>query len=227
VSCTSALNCTAVGETRSDTGLGLAPMYATETAGVWGPATLLSAPEGTGEFYAVSCTSALNCTAVGATQSTTNTHGQPIYAVESSGVWKTPRELSSAVSGGEFVSVSCATAKKCTAVGTDGDGYLIYPTENAGVWPTVPGPPRSMRVVAGSAAVKVTWQLPATNGGSRISMSTATAVSGSHSFTCETTSTSCTIRGLTNGTKYSVSVSSRSPAGSSVPSATKSVTPHS
>jgi hypothetical protein len=97
-------------------------------AGVWGPATEVSAPGGGGYFYAVSCRGATTCTAVGA-----DYDNQPIYATESSGSWGPVTEIP-APGGGYFYGVSCRGATTCTAVGADNDNQAIYATGSSGSW---------------------------------------------------------------------------------------------
>jgi hypothetical protein len=115
VSCTSATDCTAVGDMRrADT--------VSETAGVWG------APDGFGADNGVSCTSATDCTSVGG----------DVAVIETAGVWG-PQTV---FSGVYLSSVSCTSATDCTAVGNDNSSEPLYVTETAGVWglPTeVPG----------------------------------------------------------------------------------------
>lgn len=228
VSCPSPTSCTAVGYTEpdaSDLASGNEPMYATDVNGQWSAATVLTAPDGTGTFTSVSCTSAEDCTAVGETRATSTAPSQPMYAVETGGVWSAPRVIVVPVLGGAFTGVDCTSARSCTAVGDDGAGYPIYPTESAGVWPSVPSPPRRVRVAAGSTTLRISWTEPAANGGSRITATTAVASAGSHAFTCSTTGTSCTVRGLANGTTYAVTVSSRNATGESAASTAVSATP--
>jgi hypothetical protein len=136
VSCTSVGDCTAVG--------GNGPMYATESGGIWGPATFLDTESFVGYFNGVSCTSASDCTAVGDDESYDGMYGfysanQPIYATESAGTWGTPAEIAApGGSTGSFNAVSCNSPSDCTAVGVAGDPIddPIYATESAGTWGT-------------------------------------------------------------------------------------------
>jgi hypothetical protein len=125
VSCSSAANCTAVGHDSNG------PMYATESAGVWGATNDVSAHGSASEFYAASCTAATNCTAVGY-----NGNDQPFYATESSGVWGAAFGVSGG--GGDGLDgVSCTTSTNCTAVGFGVSGnteFPIYATESSGEW---------------------------------------------------------------------------------------------
>jgi Fibronectin type III domain len=122
VSCTSATDCTASGYDNNNR-----PIYETETAGTWGPATEIDVPGGIGGFGAVSCTSATNCTAVGYDDD--NGLTQPIYATEEAGVWGAATVISEP--GQPILSgVSCTSATDCTSVGSDG----LIATEAAGEW---------------------------------------------------------------------------------------------
>jgi hypothetical protein len=123
VSCTDALDCTAVGFSES-----LELVYATESTGTWGPVTEVSG--GSGFLFGVSCTRASDCTAVGQ-----DGNQEPIYVQDSNGNWGTPTEVSGAQGGGGlFTSVSCVSATACTAVGSDSNGQPIYATESGGSW---------------------------------------------------------------------------------------------
>jgi len=130
VSCSNALDCTAVGYEQFDDGFFqyFEPIYATETNGIWGPAT--EVPVGgfpaRGEFAGVSCANATNCTAVGHNL----TGGPGFYVTETNGVWGFP----TAIPGTPFspYGVSCTNATNCTAVGSDGEPF--YATETNGVW---------------------------------------------------------------------------------------------
>jgi hypothetical protein len=216
ISCASVGNCTAVGSDSNE------PMYVTETAGEWDAGTSLPAPGG-GTFYSVSCSSETDCAAVGSTLSDDGANDQPIVATESAGLWGPVTVMHSREDGGSLVSVSCPSATECVAVGTDGEGHALYPSETAGVWLTAPRAPTLKALRSTSRSITVTWSAPTS--GPAVAVYTATASWGKHSFACATTSTSCTIHGLTNATTYLVSVTSRGPAGTSASSAKRRATP--
>lgn len=77
---------------------------------------------------------------------------------------------------------------------------------------TKPDSPTSVTGVAGSSKVTVSWTAPTSNGGSAITSYTVTASNGA---TCTTTTTSCEILGLTNGTAYTFTVTATNLIGTS------------
>ena len=98
--------------------------------------------------------------------------------------------------------------------------------------PSAPGAPTSVTATAGDGSITASWTAPTSTGGSAISTYTATASPGGQS--CITSSTSCAITGLTNGTTYTVTVtatnadgetSSASASASATPAATVTATP--
>ena len=92
---------------------------------------------------------------------------------------------------------------------------------------TVADAPVLQSAIAGDAHITVTWTAGASNGGSTVTSFTATAKVGITTASCSTGPTvfTCVIGGLNNGTTYSVSVTALNGAGTSVPSATRQVTP--
>ena len=85
---------------------------------------------------------------------------------------------------------------------------------------TVPNPPTGLLVIKGNKQVAVQWTAPADNGGANITRYTVTSSPGS--FTCVTTTRTCTVTGLTNGTGYTFTVVATNVAGDSQPSASSS-----
>ena len=78
-------------------------------------------------------------------------------------------------------------------------------------------PPTAVAGVPGDGKVTVSWTAPADDGGSPVLDYTATASPGGAA--CTTTSTSCVVSGLTNGTGYTFTVTARNAIGVSAPSA--------
>ena len=83
--------------------------------------------------------------------------------------------------------------------------------------PIPPSAPLDVRGTAGDASLRATWSAPVAPGDFPVTNYQATASPGGRS--CMTTSTACTIDGLTNGTAYTVTVRALSGAGWSVASA--------
>jgi hypothetical protein len=104
-------------------------------------------------------------------------------------------------------------------------GWSAWSAPSPPVTPrTVPGQPRNVRLRAGDRSVQLTWELPSSNGGAPIDGYKVIAKPGNR--TCRTEGTrTCTMRRLTNGTKYTITVRAHNAAGWGTSSAPKSVTP--
>jgi MBG domain (YGX type)/Fibronectin type III domain len=89
---------------------------------------------------------------------------------------------------------------------------------------TVPMAPTDVAAAPGNASAIIKWVAPTNDGGSAIIGYTATSSPGSK--TCATTGAkTCTIRGLANGTSYTVTVKARNKKGMSQASAHANVKP--
>ena len=168
LACTSAGNCTAVGDYGATLGP-YTPIAVTEVHGVWGRAEPLALPVGTatsGAFAgatlrSVACPAAGECTAVGDYRDRYG-NDRSLVATETRGVWQRPRTLAppaDAEAGttgrghlpaivSHVWSVACASAGNCTSVGdyTDNtiNGAAMVATETHGVW----GPARKVSLPA-------------------------------------------------------------------------------
>jgi hypothetical protein len=132
VSCSSAGDCTAVGNNAQDPDQ---PFYVSQTNGTWGPATVVDILGG-GTLSSVSCSSAGDCTAVGNRfdqGSYAGVSAGPISVTETNGAWGPVTPLSDLV-GGLLSSASCTSAGNCTAVGNDAQNQPIYVNQTNGTW---------------------------------------------------------------------------------------------
>ncbi|MFM7819584.1 MAG: fibronectin type III domain-containing protein, partial [Actinomycetota bacterium] len=90
-------------------------------------------------------------------------------------------------------------------------------TFTAAPTPEAPTAPLNVRASAGDSSATINWLAPSSNGYSAITGYTATSSPGAK--TCTTTgSLSCVVRGLTNGTSYTFTVTATNAIGTSVPS---------
>jgi len=98
------------------------------------------------------------------------------------------------------------------------------PSDSA-VSATAPGAPTIGMATAGNGQAEISFTAPSSNGGSTITMYTASCEGGGSAQTGEGASGPITVAGLTNGTTYSCSVTATNAVGTSVASGTISVTP--
>ena len=142
VSCTSAGDCSAVGDYK-DTGGRRQGLLLTQASGTWATgvkATLPAGTDATSEAVtaAVSCTSPGNCSAVGRyTDADGDTQG--LLLTQSSGTWAPGVKLSLPANAFDdpeagLPSVSCAAAGECTAVGQYNGGLGVRVTQTSGSW---------------------------------------------------------------------------------------------
>ncbi len=144
VSCASAGNCTTVGY-YTDTSGNRQGVMLTESSGKWAPGVKAAPPSPATNplvtINAVSCASPGNCTAAGwYTDSSGNQQG--LVLTQSSGTWVAAKaKLPAGAAANPVVymsSVSCASARNCTAVGeyndTSGNEQGLLLTESSGTW---------------------------------------------------------------------------------------------
>ena len=146
ISCASAGNCSAVGVYDSFSH-NIQGLLLTESGGSWSVGLQASLPDGAisaGRLPSVSCASVGNCTAVGFfNDANGDTHS--MLLTEKAGTWANGIEPSlpadaAGTAGATVVSVSCASAGDCTAVGDyrarSGERGLLL-TETDGKWMAV------------------------------------------------------------------------------------------
>lgn len=143
------------------------------------------------------------------------------YKLESStgGFGCTTTELSCVVTG---LTNGTSYIFKVTASNTDGVGLASSTTS---VTPKrAPDAPTAASATHGAASATVSWSAPANNGGATITGYTVTSNPGGK--TCTTTTRTCAVTGLTNGTTYTFTVKATNVAGTSPASTeTNSVIP--
>jgi Bacterial Ig-like domain (group 3)/Pentapeptide repeats (8 copies) len=147
LSCASAGNCTAVGDYTDSSG-NQQGLLLSQAAGTWATGVEAPLPANAGgrpggvTVYGVSCASAGNCTAVGY-YSDSSGDRQGLLLTQTAGTWAAGVEapLPASASADPFVnvlSVSCALAGNCTAVGayTDSSGNQqgVLLTQTSGTW---------------------------------------------------------------------------------------------
>ncbi len=99
-----------------------------------------------------------------------------------------------------------------TVTAIAGDGY-----HSAVLAAAAPQPPTAVTGAPGDGQVSVSWAAPGDDGGSPILDYTVTAIPGGAG--CTTSSTTCAVSGLANGTGYTFTVTARNAIGTSAPSA--------
>lgn len=229
ISCV-ATDCVAVGNAAT----GDSDFSAVESDGVWEPVATIALP-GLGDLAALSCWAATDCAAVGTVVRPRVNLAQMVHVVMHDGAWGSP----TTVGGGSLGSVSCRSATTCGAVGNYTAcvanaecrtfNYAVATREVNGAWTDVPGPPTLRTVTALDARLVITWTAPSRDRPEVTgydAVATDVVDAARYGVVCSTTrATSCTIRGLTNGTTYTIAVFARSRAGSSALSAVQMATP--
>jgi hypothetical protein len=231
--CSSIGNCVAVGVYESEDNYQEA-LVEVETAGAWAAAhAVLPSDANTviplDTLSSVSCPADGDCVAVGFYSSNESyVYPKALLEVEVDGTWVAgsvllPSDSSTLRPYSQLSSISCISLLGCVAGGVysdlSGDAQALL--DNLGVAfandPVVPSAPLHVTVHAGHGQATVSWHVPKTNGGSRITGYTVTASPGGRR--CVTTGRmSCTVRPLA-ATGYSFSVTASSVIGTSAPSA--------
>jgi hypothetical protein len=107
---------------------------------------------------------------------------------------------------------------------TNGSGFFDISNANFATtsFPaTAPGAPTGVSGTAGNAQVVVSWVAPANTGGASITSYKVTAAPGA--ATCSTATLGCAVRGLTNGTPYTFTVTATNSIDTSAASAPSAV----
>ncbi|HEY1738698.1 MAG TPA: fibronectin type III domain-containing protein [Acidimicrobiia bacterium] len=132
------------------------------------------------------------------------------YTVTSSpgGLTCTSSTTSCAISG-----LTNGTAYTFTVTATNGTGTGSASSASNSFTPvTTPGAPTgASAATAGTGKASVSWTAPASTGGSAIIRYNVTSNVGSH--TCTTTSTTCTVSGLSSGSSYTFTVTATNGVG--------------
>jgi titin len=126
----------------------------------------------------------------------------------------------------DFLSLTPGTNYSVTVVAVNAAGTGAASSSISSMPFTNPGAPNSVAAVADDGQVLVSWAAPTSNGGSDITGYVATATLSTNVFSCSapSTATSCLIKGLTNGSKYSIKVSASNGAGAGPESAVAGTT---
>lgn len=162
--------------------------------------------------------------AYGTTLTQTGALGAPNYAVTAGAL---PPDLTLSASGSISGSATATGTFNFTVTVNDNSGCSGSTAYSITVVPDVPAAPQNVGATAGDTEVDVTWDTPASDGGSSITGYTATCTDGTNNFSAPPVpAPPVTVTGLTNGTPYACTVTainSEGPGAASDPS--DSVTP--
>jgi hypothetical protein len=177
----------------------------------------------------VSCTTVKNCVAVGSEYNGSVT--QTLAEDTNGKVWSAVLSPSPGTVSNFLTGASCANATHCTAVGGSGAPPTLNQTLVLTGSPLLPGAPTNVKAVAGDASATVSFVGPSFHGVSAITGYTVTAADTTAAANGGQTSTGPTspihVTGLTNGDRYTFTVTATNSAGTGPPSApTKAVVPY-
>ncbi len=169
ISCTSTGNCSA-GGTYTDVSKNTQAFVANETNGTWGTAievpgfAALNTGGGTsGQLFALSCSSAGNCSA-GGTYNDSSSKVQSFVVSETNGTWGTAEEVPGTAAlnvggAGILTSMNCSSNGNCSGAGVYADsssliqGYVV--NETNGTWGSAAAAPGLAALNAGGYTVPV------------------------------------------------------------------------
>ena len=144
ISCSSAGNCVAVGQI--DAGSESIGLVVEQNDGVWGPLHGVPGPAGAEWTWlnAVSCAADGSCTAVGGYEDAAS-RNRPMAISESGGVWGSTVTVPGpggplATADASLLTVSCAAANSCSALGSAWEGASVWESivasKSGGTWGT-------------------------------------------------------------------------------------------
>ena len=147
--------------------------------------------------------------------------GYDAYAIGSGGSHCGAAPASNAPSASHYLLVS-VNGNQVTVTPTDQTGRTFdVQTYTFGSGSAVPGAPTNVSAVAGNGQASLSWNAPASDGGSAINGYAVTSNPGS--VTCNTGgSLNCVVGGLTNGISYTFTVTATNPIGTGPPSSPSS-----
>ncbi|MEY3734499.1 MAG: hypothetical protein RL347_1858 [Actinomycetota bacterium] len=123
---------------------------------------------------------------------------------------------------GAFVPTTVTAASRPRVIWTSRSGGVGWARSSYETGPRVPGRPTNVTATAGDAQATVAWRAPVDPGTSAITGYTVTATPGGQ--TCQTAGAlTCTVVGLTNGTRYVFDVTAANASGAGLASAPSSV----
>ena len=146
-------------------------------------------------------------------------------------VWSAVLSPSPGTVSNFLTGASCANATRCIAVGGAGAAPALNGTLVVTGSPLLPGAPTKVKAVAGDASATVSFVRPSFPGASAITGYTVTAADTTAAANGGQTATGPTspihVTGLTNGDRYTFTVTATNSAGTGPPSApTKAVVPY-
>ena len=219
ISCPAVGDCVTVG---TELGTNTSGYIGTLTSATWSASTLSVDGSADAAAISVSCAAVGHCVLSGEVSINNSSNGAFIAQL-ANGSWTNEKVPTTNLTPTPDqlwpVSLSCSSLQRCVAVGTAIGGGSALPLYSfAVVVLSPPLAPNHVSAKPSNGAAQVSW-----TASSEATRYVATASPGGKY--CTTTTTSCVISGLNNGTRYVVSVSASNSAGNSLASSSTSVTP--